>query len=100
MVSVHKLCGVINKSSLFDVFEHQDGAIRILYQSRTCNYIMQGSGHVHSNCNNEDEYQYRYNYDVGVSRIDFHLRSYRCVCTFASEYRMIPDMIGYSQSIE
>ena len=57
MVSVHKLCGVINKPSLFDVSEHQDGAIRILYQSRTCNNIMQGSGHIHSHFKYDDEYQ-------------------------------------------
>ena len=74
MVSVHTLGGVINKPSLFDVSEHQDGAIRILYQSRTCNNIMQGSGHIHSQCKYDDEYQYRYNYDVGVSQMDFYLR--------------------------
>ena len=57
MVSVHKLCGVINKPIWFDVSEHQDGALRILYQSRTCNNIMQGSGPMYYHCNNDDEYQ-------------------------------------------
>jgi hypothetical protein len=61
VVSIHKLCGVINKSSLIDGSEQQDGAMRILYQTHTCNKIMQGNGHIHSNCINEDEYQYRYN---------------------------------------
>ena len=84
MVNVHELGEVINKHSLFDVSEHQDGAIRILYQSRTCNNIMQGSEHVHSHCNNDDECQYRYG----------------CIHNFASEYRMLPDMIEYSHSIE
>ena len=56
MVSVHKLCGVINKPIWFDVSKHQDGAIRILYQSRTCNNIMQGSGHIQYHCN-DDEYR-------------------------------------------
>ena len=36
MVSVHKLFGVINKPNWFNVSEHQDGAIRILFQLRTC----------------------------------------------------------------
>ena len=52
---------------MLEVCENQDGAIRILYQSRTCNKIMQGSGHIHSLCNNEDDY------DVGVSGMDFYL---------------------------
>ena len=79
MVSVQKLGGVINKPSLFDVSEHQDGAIRILYQSRTCNNIMQGSGHIQYHCN-DDEYRYRYKYDVGVSQMDFYLRVLMCIC--------------------
>jgi hypothetical protein len=74
MVSVHKMCGVIHKSRMIDVSEHQDGAIRILYQSRTCNNIMQGSGHIHSHCNNKDEYQYRYNYDTDNFTTCFKLR--------------------------
>jgi hypothetical protein len=74
MVSVHILCGAINKSSLFDVSEHQDEAIRILYQSRICINIMQGIGHIHSHCKYDDGYQKTYKYDVGVSRIDFYLR--------------------------
>ena len=56
MVSVHKLCEAF-LDNLFDVSEHQDGALRILYQSHNCNNIMQGSGHIHSHCNNDDEYQ-------------------------------------------
>jgi hypothetical protein len=62
------------QSSLFNVSEHQDGAIRILYQSRTCNNIMQGGGHIHSQCKHDDEYQYRYNYDGGVSWMNFYVR--------------------------
>ena len=42
--------------NVFDVSEHQDGAIRILYQSHTGNNIMQGSGHILSNCKNVVEY--------------------------------------------
>jgi hypothetical protein len=93
MVSVHKLCVLINESSLIDDSEHQDGSIRILYQSRTCN-IMQGSGHIHSQCKYDDEYQYRYTYDVGVSRMDFYLRGMDMYIM----YRLIPDMVGYSHS--
>jgi len=94
MVSVHMLCVFINESSLIDDSEHQDGAIRILYQSRTCNNIMQGSGQIHSQCKYDDEYQYRYDYDVGVSWMDFYLRSMDVYIM----YRLIPDMIGYSHS--